>query len=179
MTLSEVMISSLISVMVLATLINMMISFRSRYEEGRVLADIDSNLRASLQRITRDIRVSDGIENSYSSYSSGANAIVLKMNSLDSSNDILDYGNKYDYIIYRINPSDSSSLQMIIAANASSSRTSGTTEITDMLNSFSLTYNNVDYALSTNVNIAMTVNDSVLGNTKTNTMSTFVELRNK
>ena len=73
-------------------------------------------------QITEDIRQASAIAASYSSYTSGANTIVLKLASYNSQGDVIN--DTYDHIVITRDATNSAILRQLVLPNALSNRPS-------------------------------------------------------
>jgi hypothetical protein len=73
-----------------------LVSYLSAYLKGRETID----------RISKDCRIAIRVMDDHSGYTTTDNTLVLKVPSIDGSNNIIDVNNEFDYIIYRIQGGD-------------------------------------------------------------------------
>jgi hypothetical protein len=73
-----------------------LVSYLSAYLKGREVID----------RISKDCRIAIRVMDSHAGYTTADNCLVLKVPSIDGSNNIVDVNNEFDYIIYRIQGGD-------------------------------------------------------------------------
>lgn len=94
--------------------------------------------KTALDRIARQTKQGYGVETSYGAYATSDTQMVLKLASLDVDRNIIPL--TYDYVIYRLNPVDTTELEEITIADAASYRESDTRVIAKNIGSMTFTY---------------------------------------
>lgn len=148
--------------------------------------DIASENRLAVDEITNQIRESETIVNTCSACggdTTGSTILVLRLWPLNASGEPTDPGstNAYDYIIYKLDPTDNTKLLKKTFADATipSSRSSGSKIIAAKLSNLQFTYDNVDPTLAAEVTITITNTAKSSSKTHTYTQSVKAVLRNK
>lgn len=117
--LMELLITTFVVIIIMIISVDITVSID---KNSRVLALYLSSYlkgREAIDVISKDCRMAIGVMDYYSGYVTTDNCLVLKVPSIDSSGNIIDVNNQFDYIIYRVNNGD---LWKIVIPGASSSR---------------------------------------------------------
>jgi len=158
-----------------------------KIEKSRNLMQEES--RTAIDIVDSWIRKTYSVLSSYTAldltvYTTDAQVLILKIQSIDADSALI--SGTYDYLIFKINPSNSARLEKITYADAASTRTSGTLTIALHLNSLAFTYYD-----STGIQLAADYENSVLiktlissqevagGTTNTSQLSSETKIRNK
>jgi prepilin-type N-terminal cleavage/methylation domain-containing protein len=149
-------------------------------------ADVLRSSRQALNWLSRDIKEGIEVLDSYDTYTTSDNCLILKIASVDANGLVIDIANDFDYIIYRVNPAFSNRLERIVDANDGvSSRTDVTRVIVDNAGAFVLSSEGTglgsiaDFSLVFSVRIMLTTSQTWIGKTYSETFNTMVKLRNK
>lgn len=92
-------------------------------------------------------------------YTSDSDTIILELPTMNGSYDRL--ADTYDYVVFNL---DGTNLNMVVAPNASSFRKPVTKRLDDSINSFSITYNNVDFTLVDEIDVSVISRTTYRGN---------------
>ena len=191
LSLIEVMIGvALMSIAVLA-LLSLYNTGQKYFVNQDIRADILNNSRLILTWLSRDIKeavevVPGPVDVCGSSYSTSTNCIVLRLPSVDSGGLIIDIENDTDYLVYRINPDNTTELQRIVdGKDGVSSRLDNNRILAGNIDSLALSYLGADgtavtdYVESIIVDICLTVLRKGIQRTYQETLNTRMKLRNK
>ncbi len=108
-----------------------------------------------------------------SSYTTSSSTLILEIPSITSSGDVV--SGKYDYAVMYF---ASTSLYRMLSADAASSRTSGTKLLSNVVNSFSFTFNSGTPSLATRVIVDLITQSIVKQQTLQTHLTGTVYLRN-
>lgn len=117
-------------------------------------------------------------------YTSGQNAVVLRIASLDEQGDLIVNtcdaagANPCDTAVIAADPNDASRLLEVISPNAASSRPAATKLLTGSLDQYVFTYRNADAVTSSDVTLTLTLVKAVARSTITHTFRIHGKLRN-
>lgn len=145
--------------------------------------------RGTLEQISGQTRQAIQVMNSQDSYTAGASVLIIKLPSIDSSQNIID--NVYDYRVYRL-VAATDQLEEITIADDSSSRDSGARPILKNTADFNLSYYNsagtiieplpspdpTDYTQAKQVRISLTASETSYDLESAVTFSNLATLRN-
>lgn len=114
--------------------------YRTYQTHGAELRGGEQQLDTRLltERFGQMIRPALNVTDSYTTYTSDANRLILRLASLDAQQNIIP--NTYDYAIYQANPTAPHQLQEIIISSPQSSRPSHTRVLTDQLSTLVISY---------------------------------------
>jgi prepilin-type N-terminal cleavage/methylation domain-containing protein len=178
-------VSAIMSIIILSVLA--LYSSGQRYfitESAR--ADMLRSGKEVLNWISRDIK--EGIEllPSWASYTTSNNCLVLKIPSVDANGIITDIESDFDYIIYRLSPSNPRRLERIVdAKDGVSSRADSRRVIAEKVDSFVMRSEGVELSSVTDlsqvsiVDVTMLTQQTIFGKTQQEILRTEVKLRNK
>ena len=186
-TIVETIFSTFIGVVILGMVSILYVMANNNMTMGLALAEINSDSRLSMDRIIRDVRWGTQIVTnrtvSSTNYVTGDDELIIEIPSIDTNGDVI--ASTYDYVIYSLDPSDSTLLRKIVDPDVASNRGSLNQIIADNISSFALGSGGTDLgsvgSLSsvTSLEIALTVNKQpLLNKTVTETINSEVELRN-
>jgi type II secretory pathway pseudopilin PulG len=100
------------------------------------------SVRSALNRIVREGRVATSVVDSFTSgsttYTASSNVLILQLASVDSSQTIIP--STYDYLIYRVNPSNNAKFQEVTIPGTGSSRKAETRTLANNFSNFTVTY---------------------------------------
>ena len=136
---------------------------------------IANDARTALDDIDNYVRQSNRVLSSYSSYVTGNQVLILQIQSINSSNQLIP--GTYDMVVYYLSSND---LLRQVFPNPSSSRLSVTKKLASGvdINNFTFSYNNLDYSLVTQVTTSLSITQTVGGQTRSITISSQAKLRN-
>jgi len=165
------------------------IKSKNNFDTARSQNMLNENTRTSLDITINWIKKSSSVISSYtapdnSSYTASSQTAILKIPSIDGSQNII--ADKYDYVIFRPDPANSKLLRELIYPDAASSRTIANRVINQNLYSFqAIYYDSGGNTLSQNYEqtkyIKVTINSQEVIRGKTNQveLNSKVKLRNK
>ncbi|MGD2295187.1 MAG: hypothetical protein PVF22_05060 [Candidatus Aminicenantes bacterium] len=154
-------------------------------------SDILKDGRVTLSWLCRDIKesvrvVSGPVDIGGTAYSTAPDSIVLQVPSIDADGLIIDVDTHFDYLVYRVNPDDTTELQRIVdGKDGVSYRLDGSRILAGNIDSLVLSYLDTDggtvadYADSAVVDIALTTLKEGVQRTYQETITTRTKLRNK
>jgi type II secretory pathway component PulJ len=144
-TIIEVLIVIFMTVLILTALFTLFDWHNRIYYLEQAEVKATGSARASLVRLEKHIvqarrvlasRTVGGVD-----YTSGSTTIILEIPTINSSNEVV--ANTYDYAVYYLS---GNALYERIEANGASIRKSGLKQLSDAVNTLTLTYNNEDFA---------------------------------
>lgn len=146
--------------------------------------DVNSQNKIAVDEITNQIRQSQSVAVSCcSGDTSGVNVLILQLWPLDTNGNPTDPNPFYDYIVYKIDPSDATRIQKKIVPASGSTRPSSTKVLSTNLatNGLSFTYapDNANPSTATEITISITTTKTANGKTQTVTQTGNGTLRNK
>jgi len=191
LTIIELLIAVSTSVVVAGVISSIFINAWRAQISQEDYTELQQKSRLSIDEITNTIKVSSGVLVSHTdegnTYTTSASAIVLKTPAINASNQVLT-GN--DYIIFRINPVDSTKLERVVIADPASIRANlpASLNLNDRMGSLVFVYNNSsgqinlgtgDVTTTTNVDATVTSQKASQGRQITRALDNKVYLRNK
>jgi len=135
--------------------------------------NINANARLALDDIDNYVRLANRTLDSYSIYTAGSQILILKIQSVNASDQLLPA--VYDYVVFYLSSSD---LYREVFPDAASSRTAVTKRLASNVNSLNFSYNNVDYSLVKEVTTDLTLQEDAGIQNRAITISTKSILRN-
>ena len=146
--------------------------------------DINSQNKIAIDEITNQLRQSQAVASSCcGGDASGVNALVLQLWPLDVNGDPTDPNPNYDYIVYKIDPTDPTRIQKKTVPAAGSTRPASTKVLsTDLAaNGLSFTYapDNASPQTAEKITVSITTTKTANGKTQTVTQTGNGTLRNK
>ncbi len=144
------------------------------YNTGTADLSIGNSARTALDDIDNYVRQANRVVQSYSSYTTGAKTLILQIQSVDSSNQLI--AGSYDIVVFYLSGSN---LIRQVFPYSGSSRLAVTKILSGGVdpNSFSFTYDNADFSLVRQVTINITVQQNVINQTRSITLSSQSKLR--
>ncbi len=122
-------------------------------EQADVLAT--GSARVAMNNITKVIAQGVGIDSSVTiagtNYTTGGSTVIVKIPSYDSSENLID--DTYDYIIFS---SSGTNLNQVVELGDNSARKYNNKLLSDNIQTFTLTYNNADPTLASQVTVDIT-----------------------
>jgi Tfp pilus assembly protein PilW len=179
---------------ILAAIVSLYVAGRQSFTMGTASADVHRSARIGMDWMAKEIKSAAQVETSRTisgtTYTSGANVLVLKVPSIDASKDVIDSdsdGNPdyYDYIVYHLKATDLTKLERIVGADSQSYRPSDTRTIASDINSLTFGYldaggSTVTPANATKVTISVVTRKTFFSDRASQeTLSSEVKLRNK
>lgn len=138
LTLIETVVAMGLSLLVLTVLSDLFIQTRHLYLLENNTSQLTTSSQTAIARIDTIVRQGVSIESSYNSYTAGNNRIIIKLPTVNSAGQLL--LNTYDYVIYQLDPTNTTRLQEIVAADSASRRRSRTRTAMTNLASFTVRY---------------------------------------
>ena len=133
-------------------IVNLFLGQNQIYKTQTAELIIMSDGRSALDDISNYVRSTNRVLSSYSSYTAGLEVLILQIQSINASNGLI--AATFDQVVYYL---DSGSLYRQVFPNASSSRIAGTKKLASSVNSLAFTYNNIDFAQVTEVDVDITL----------------------
>ena len=191
LSLIEVLIAMVLMSIAMLALLSLYNSGQKYFTNQDARSDILNDSRITLTLLSRDIKeavqvVPGPVDVGGTFYSTSANCIVLKVPSVDADGLIIDIDNHFDYLVYRVNPDNSTELLRIVEGkDGVSSRVDGNKLLTRNMDSLVMSFLDTDGGTVTNfaesaiVDIALTILKKGIQRTYQETMNTRTKLRNK
>lgn len=180
-SLSELLIAGFVAVLVIVISIQVFISLNHDYQTITSYLTSYIKGRQAIDIMSKDCRIAIRIVDSYAGYTTTNSCIVLKVPSINSSHDIIDINNEFDYIIYHMKNGD---LWKTVIPGTLSARAAYNNIFEKSANSFTVTSNGIPLSniphksLITNITISITVAEMFQGKTYSITPGTTVKLMN-
>ena len=105
-TLTELIFVSSIELIAIMIAIQLFVSWNKDYKVLASYLNCYLRGREAIDRISKDSRIAIRVMDSYSGYTTTDSSLVLRIPSIDSSGNIIDVNNEFDYIVYRIQGQD-------------------------------------------------------------------------
>ena len=172
-TLIEVVVVIAIFAVCAVVLASLFIGQNRIYKVETAELNVTSDARNALDDIDNYTRLANRTLASYSSYSAGSQVLILKIQSVNASNQLLPTA--FDYVVYSLTGSDFSRQ---IFPDATSARLAQTKKLASKVNSLAFTLNNADFALVTQVATDITVEENAGVQNRAITLSSKARLRN-
>lgn len=172
-----------ISIFAIASLalIEIFLGHNDLFRLSRASVNTNAASRMIADRIVSSVREADQVLAAHDfsgvTYSSGPDTLVLRIKSVDASNDFI--SGAFDYIAYYLDPTDSRKLNEIIEASASSRRLSATRLLSEAVEGLNFVYDNPDYSLVTKVDLAIILAEDFRQTSATSTVKVRAKLRNR
>ena len=142
------------------------------YETETAELNITSDARTVFDDVDNYVRQSIRVISSYSSYTTGPQVLILQVQSVNASNQLV--AGTYDYIVYYLTGTN---FNRTIFPDPASSRPAVTKQLASRINSLAFTYNNADYSLVTAVTTDLTAQQDVGFQTRSITLSSKSKIR--
>ncbi len=183
-TLFEVILATALLVIFVAVLTTIMINMYKTYSIETTRSGLQLSSKSATGRIVKVAQQGLSIVSSQGSYTTTASSVIIQLASIDGTKTIIPA--TYDYIIYRLNPSNTSELQQITVAGVGSARVSGTRSILSNVSSLALAYYDASgtsvgatYANTKRFKLTIVTSETATRETVTNKYAEFITLRNK
>ncbi len=134
--------------------------------------NVTSDARMSLDDIDNFVRQANRVLDSYTTYTTSSQVMVLQIQSVDSSNQLIP---AFDTIVYYLTGTN---LYREIFPNAGSARPAMVKKIASNVTSLAFTYNNASHSLVTEVTTDITIQENAGIQTRAITISSKSKLRN-
>lgn len=190
-TLIEVLIGMVLMVIVVLALFSLYNTGQKYFVNQNIKSDILNNNRVTLTWLSRDIKeavqvIPGPIDINGTSYSTSSESIVLRLPSIDANGIIIDIDNEFDYIVYQMDPDNSTQIVRIVdGKDGVSSRVDGNRVLAENISLLVLVFldsNGVvvtDYSDTAIVDIGLTSLKKGVQRTYQETINTQTKLRNK
>lgn len=190
-TLIEVLIGMVLMVIVVLALFSLYNTGQKYFVNQNIKSDILNNNRVTLTWLSRDIKeavqvIPGPIDINGTSYSTSSESIVLRLPSIDADGIIIDIDNEFDYLVYQMDPDNSTQIVRIVdGKDGVSSRVDGNRVLAENVSSLVLVFldsNGVvvtDYSDTAIVDIGLTSLKKGVQRTYQETINTKTKLRNK
>ncbi len=193
-TLIEVLIGMVLMVIVVLALFSLYNTGQKYFVNQNIKSDILNNNRVTLTWLSRDIKeavqvIPGPIDINGTSYSTSSESIVLRLPSIDANGIIIDIDNEFDYIVYQMDPDNSTQIVRIVdGKDGVSSRVDGNRVLAENISSLVLVFLDSngeevpDYsltAITAIVDIGLTSLKKGVQRTYQETINTQTKLRNK
>lgn len=192
-TLIEVLIGMVLMVIVVLALFSLYNAGQKYFVNQNIKSDILNNNRVTLTWLSRDIKeavqvIPGPIDIDGTFYSTSSGSIVLRLPSIDADGIIIDIDNEFDYLVYQMDPDNSTQIVRIVdGKDGVSSRVDGNRVLAENISSLVLVFldsNGVvlDYsntAITAIVDIGLTSLKKGVQRTYQETINTQTKLRNK
>lgn len=188
-TILETVIAIGILGVVSLAILQIYISTQTTFYVQEARTSLQSDTRYSLDRINSWIKQSSSVISTYTAsddtvYNTDENELILKVPSVDANSNVIN--NKFDYLVFFPDTTDSTLLQQITYPDATSSRDNNTKIISDHLSSVAFVYYNssgnqimTGYEDSVIIKTNISTEEVVRGNTLQVQLNTESKLRNK
>lgn len=190
-TLIEVLIGMVLMVIVVLALFSLYNTGQKYFVNQNIKSDILNNNRVTLTWLSRDIKeavqvIPGPIDINGTSYSTSSESIVLRLPSIDANGIIIDIDNEFDYIVYQMDPDNSTQIVRIVdGKDGVSSRVDGNRVLAENVSSLELVFLDSNgeevenYSDTAIVDIGLTSLKKGVQRTYKETINTRTKLRNK
>jgi len=172
-TIVELVIVILLTLVVGIVVSTLFIGQNRVYQTETAELNITNDARTGLDDIDNYVRQAYRALQSYSSYTAGSQVLILQIQSVGASTQLIP--GTYDYVVYYLTGNN---LYRQVYPDAASTRSATTKKIASNVNSLAFTYSDPDFALVTTVSTAMTLQQDVGCQTRSITLSSSSKLRN-
>ena len=137
--------------------------------------------RETIDFISKDCRVAIRVMDTYGAYTTTDDNLILKMPSIDSSGDIIDINNEFDYMVYRIAGND---LMKTVIPGSASSRPAYDGVFKENIQSLYITYDGTPLSSVTNkssikhLTLSASIGETVMGTNYQINPGTTIKLMN-
>ena len=180
-TLVEAIIIIFIFVLASIAITNLFIGQNSLYQFYTAEVASEGSARRIINRVTELVRASESVLTSHdfggTVYSSDVDTLVLRLQAVDSSDQIL--ANTFDYAVYYLDPSDDTKFFEKIEADSLSQRKSATRLLSESSDNVLFTYDDVDFDRVTEVGFTIDTLETFKNRVATTTLDTLIKLRNR
>jgi prepilin-type N-terminal cleavage/methylation domain-containing protein len=185
-TLVELLVVSAIMSIIILSVLALYSSSQRYFITESARAEMLNDSKQVLSWTSRDIKEGIEVLPSWGSYTTSNNCLVLKIPSVDANGVITNIESDFDYIIYRLNPSNPRRLERIVdAKDGVSSRADSSKVIAERVDSFMLRSEGVELSSVMDlsqvfiINVTLLTKQTIFGKTHQETFRTEVKLRNK
>lgn len=185
-SLVEVLVVASIMVVIVLSVLSLYSSSQRYFIIESARADMLRDGKQVLSWISRDIKEGIEVLPIWASYTTSNNCLILKIPSVDANGIITNIESDFDYVIYRLNPSNPHRLERIVdGKDGVSSRADSSKVIAEKVGSFILRYEGVEFSSVTDlsqvsiVDVSLLTQQTIFGRTHQESLRTEVKLRNK
>lgn len=171
-SLVEMMLVILLVAAGVIVITNMFISQNRLYQTQNAELEITSSVRTGLDDIDNYVRQANRVVASYSTYTSGPQVLVLQLQSVNASDQLI--AGTYDYVVYEL---DNGNLNRMIFSNLTSSREGGVKLLGTSITTLNFTYNDANFASVTEVSTTITASKSAANQTRSFSANSKSKLR--
>lgn len=172
-TLIEVLVVVAIFAVCAVVLTSLFIGQNRIYKTETAELNVTSDARAALDDIDNFVRAATRTMDTYSTYTAGSQVLILQIQSINASNQLLP--GVYDYAVYYLTGND---LFREIFPDPSSARPAQLKKLASNVTGLVFTYNNLDLALVTQVTTDLTIQENAGVQIRSITLSSKARLRN-
>jgi len=180
MTLADSLITIFILTLVIGTLMGVYFTYNNVIKVQIAYNELNANSTIALNKISKNVRqassVVDATTINSTNYSTDHDTLILELPSIDSDQKII--SNSYDYLVYFIDPADSTKLKSDIEPSVGSSRSSGEGLISEFVESITFNYNETDYLSINEVETVLVTTQSAGHTEQKMIIQSSVKLRN-
>lgn len=155
-------------------IVNLFIGQNRLYRTQTSELKLNSSARASLDDIDAATRSATRAVASYSTFTAGAQVLVLEIQSVNAQDQLIPSSN--DYVVYYLN---NANLYRETLPDALSARSPGTKKLAENVGDLAFTLDSPDYDLVTEVATDLTISEDLGLQTKSLTLSSKSRIRNK
>lgn len=181
MSLADSLIAIFILTLIIGVLIGVYLTYNNVIKIQIAYNELNANSTIAISKISKNVRqasrVVDATTINFTNYSTDHDTLILELPSIDSDQEII--SDSYDYLVYFIDPADSTKLKSDIEPSGGSSRSSGEGLISEFVESITFNYNETDYLSINEVEIVMVTAQSAGHTEQRMTIQSSVKLRNK
>lgn len=180
-TLLETIIYISISIMMIVVISEIFVNQSSLGQKRTFQSDVERSSGAGIEVIKTASQGAMSVVLSRSfggtAYTSDEDTLILQLPSIDASDNII--SGSYDYMVFFIDPSDSTLLKITTEAAAGSVRGSNTRIVSNFVSSVEFRYNKVNVADSTSIDATITASRTLGTHVFSAKATAKVNLRNK
>jgi type II secretory pathway pseudopilin PulG len=124
-TIAELLVASALTVIFATTFVVLAVGMQRQMVQQNMYYNTNRSARYALDRISRDIKESVGLVYTYGGATRGNTTLILKLPSIDASGVPTNIASEFDYVTYKLDPSDATRLVRTLDVNNSSQREGG------------------------------------------------------
>ena len=173
LTLIEIVIVVGLTAVGMVVLTSLFIGQNRLYQTETAELNVTADARIAIDDIDSYVRQANRTQSSYSTFTAGPQVLILQIQSINSSNQLI--AGTFDYVIFYL--AGNNLLRQVIP-NATSSRAAVTKKLAANVSGLVFAYSNADFSLVTEVTTDITVQELASGQTKSITLSSKAKLRN-
>lgn len=177
MTMVELVVVVAIFSVLMVVLVNFFLGYSDSFTYLQATVDTSQSSGLLINSVSSAVRQASQILTSHSfsgaTYTTDTTTLVLEIPAIDGSGSVI--SGTYDYMAFYLSGTD---IYWKTLADAASSRDSSTRKISNSVQSLSFTYNNADVTQATKVDVSVTIQKQVKGQTFQSSLHQQVYLRN-